>query len=389
MKKNYIQRALIATVTVAATVLSTGAVFGQNFATGQQAAAATTAKPRYKKVLDRTRTYTAKDWPSSVLASGTKTIDVPYQADYKMNWNNVVKYFYEYRNQLAALNHAPAVHPDAATMAFAQKRALAQQGNDLSHAGSGDYGENLEFIEESSQSDQEMAYNLVMGWYDDTYNVIPAHQSGHWGHRANLVFSSGRSGLGYNPQGGQVAYDFTEVSDWDRYNEIDQNTKTDKTTVGLPQTTFRYYHWEQLGKPQYDIAYKGVVVMKHAATLLRRNADNSFSKLKLLGKGQAYKTFQTVYVDGQAYYGVGGSSYVRSSDVTVRKYGTAHVNYNRHYGIQIWTARHQIGKNLYGSAKKLPGQTNWKVYGKATIDGNTYYNLGGDQYIDAHYVTVR
>ncbi|WDF82839.1 KxYKxGKxW signal peptide domain-containing protein [Lacticaseibacillus pabuli] len=79
--------------------------------------------------------------------------------------------------------------------------------------------------------------------------------------------------------------------------------------------------------------------------------------------------------------------------------GTVHVNYNKHYGIQIWTKEGKAvpynsvdakaaGKKV-GTAKKLQGQSNWKVFNKYTDHGTTYYGLGGDQYIDASYVTFK
>ena len=385
MKKSRF-RGVVLTTVAAVTVLSTGATLGENFTAGEQNVAAATAKPRYKKVIDHTKTYGAKEWPGSVLAPGTKTIDVPYQSHYKMNWNNVVKYFYEYLNQLAALNHATPAQPDPETMKFAQKRAEAQKNENLSHDGSGNYDENLSWDTYTYPSDQEYAYNIVMGWFDEGYAMTKAHQKGHYGHRANLLFGRGKTGLGYSR--GYVAYDATDVTDWTRLDALNDETGFDKSTVGLPKTIFRYYHMEQLGKPKYDLSFKGTAVMKHSAKMLRRNSDNTFSNVKTLGKGQAFKVSRTVLVDGQTYFGLGGSQYVRATDVTLRKYGTAHVNYNRNYGIQIWTGDHKAIKTSYGS-KTLMGQTNWNVFGKVTIGGKTYYNLGGNQFIDARYVTVR
>lgn len=80
------------------------------------------------------------------------------------------------------------------------------------------------------------------------------------------------------------------------------------------------------------------------------------------------------------------------------KLGTAHINYPSSYGIQIWTKAGKkvvynatdakaAGKKV-GDAKKLPGQSNWKVFNSTyKANGTTYYCLGGDQYIDAAYVT--
>lgn len=89
-----------------------------------------------------------------------------------------------------------------------------------------------------------------------------------------------------------------------------------------------------------------------------------------------------------------------------KQLGVATVNYNPNFGIQIWNKAGQIVRfdakdakawnELHpnntvkvGDAKKLPGQTSWKVFKNTyTANGTTYYNLGGDQYIDANYVNV-
>lgn len=80
--------------------------------------------------------------------------------------------------------------------------------------------------------------------------------------------------------------------------------------------------------------------------------------------------------------------------------GVGQVNYNRNYGIQIWTkdgkpvrynkAEAKKMHHKVGDAKKLQGQSKWKIFANTyTAHGTTYYNLGGDQYIDANYITLR
>ena len=69
--------------------------------------------------------------------------------------------------------------------------------------------------------------------------------------------------------------------------------------------------------------------------------------------------------------------------------GIAHINYAKGYGIQVWTKDHKIVRNADGSAKKLGGETNWKVFGSVqNFGGKLYYCVGGNQYVDADYVTV-
>ncbi|WDF82870.1 M57 family metalloprotease [Lacticaseibacillus pabuli] len=80
--------------------------------------------------------------------------------------------------------------------------------------------------------------------------------------------------------------------------------------------------------------------------------------------------------------------------------GTGRINYNKHYGIQIWArdgkpVRYNAAEakkyhHKTGDAKKLMGQTDWKIFANTyQQNGTTYFNLGGDQYIDARYVTIR
>jgi hypothetical protein len=142
-------------------------------------------------------------------------------------------------------------------------------------------------------------------------------------------------------------------------------------------------------KSNFRLSYKGVAVTKRAASLYSINGANLAKTSKTLKKNTAWRISALVSLNGVDYYQVGTNQYLSSKDASFRRTGTAHVNYNKQYGIQIWTATHGFVKNANGSAKKLPGQTNWKVFGKAVINGKTYYNLGGDQYIDAAYVIVK
>jgi hypothetical protein len=135
--------------------------------------------------------------------------------------------------------------------------------------------------------------------------------------------------------------------------------------------------------------FHGAVIAKSNIKVYKISGANMASTSKTLKKGTAWKTFNRATVNGQNYYNVGGNQYVKNADVKNRVLGVAHVNYNKHYGIQIWTSKLGIVKNSNGTAKKLPGQTNWKVYATATLKGHKYFNLGGDQYIDANYIIFK
>ncbi|WDF82894.1 hypothetical protein PQ472_01230 [Lacticaseibacillus pabuli] len=72
--------------------------------------------------------------------------------------------------------------------------------------------------------------------------------------------------------------------------------------------------------------------------------------------------------------------------------GVATVHYAKGYGIQIWNGYKEgrgIVKTSKGKAKKLMSGSKWKVFAVANYAGHTYYSLGGNQWIDGKYVSVK
>ncbi|WDF82678.1 SLAP domain-containing protein [Lacticaseibacillus pabuli] len=63
--------------------------------------------------------------------------------------------------------------------------------------------------------------------------------------------------------------------------------------------------------------------------------------------------------------------------------GSVTINYVPGYGIAVWTAP-QGGSVIKG--KSLKHGTSWKIHATAQIGKSTWYNLGGNQWIDGHYV---
>ncbi len=58
------------------------------------------------------------------------------------------------------------------------------------------------------------------------------------------------------------------------------------------------------------------------------------------------------------------------------------IKYVPGYGIALW--------NGYGASRKYAGRTlanasSWAVYGEKYVDGEYWYNLGGDQWVEGQY----
>lgn|GEM_PF-4678214 len=62
--------------------------------------------------------------------------------------------------------------------------------------------------------------------------------------------------------------------------------------------------------------------------------------------------------------------------------GVVSVNYVPGYGIALWNSPQDSHKFL---GRYLQHGTAWKVIGKTVVNGQTWYNLGGNQWIDGKY----
>ncbi|WP_155287405.1 SLAP domain-containing protein [Lacticaseibacillus zhaodongensis] len=196
--------------------------------------------------------------------------------------------------------------------------------------------------------------------------------------------------------------------------------------TGGSQTTTAGTGTTQSTADTATIAVTGTVTVKRTS-LLYKDASGQDTPVGSAVKGAVYAvTNQVTLGNGATYYEVAGGQFLSADDVdsskvvstadasktttttkktdaTTKNIGVIKVNYNAKYGIQIWNKAGQVVKYnsvdakawnakhskkvKVGDAKKLPGQTTWKVFNATYKDhGTTYYNLGGDQYIDANYV---
>lgn len=79
----------------------------------------------------------------------------------------------------------------------------------------------------------------------------------------------------------------------------------------------------------------------------------------------------------------GGGSSVGEGEVTDFR-AVAQINYVPNYGVVMWT----------GAGRVIPGRvlkhgTRWAVFKAKKINGQTYYNLGGDQWLQGKYVIIQ
>lgn len=127
-------------------------------------------------------------------------------------------------------------------------------------------------------------------------------------------------------------------------------------------------------------------------------AKNAYTPLVA---GSTYNSTEMRTVNGTVYYRIGADQYVKKADVTpsetqaqpvakpsaFKMTAVGKISYVPGYGIQVWTKGHGfVSEN--GNLKKLQHGTSWKIFASAQIDGGTYYNVGGNQWIDSAYVNI-
>ena len=126
------------------------------------------------------------------------------------------------------------------------------------------------------------------------------------------------------------------------------------------------------------------------------------SSWKVTGKQQVngswwYRVGTNQWIDGRSVYVTGASSIPvvnstsnnsssnNTSSNSNATSGVGHINYVPGYGINLWIG---YGSDAHWSGRRLPHGTSWKFYKKVTVNGKTWYNLGGNQWIDGAYFVV-
>lgn len=114
-----------------------------------------------------------------------------------------------------------------------------------------------------------------------------------------------------------------------------------------------------------------------------------------LAAGTTWKTFGYKYVNGQKWLNVGknqwiAASYTGSVDPnygqkkttaadSAKRAGVVTMNYQN--GVAVWR---QAGSGV--TSRYLANGSRWKFYATKTVNGETWYNLGGSQWVPARYV---
>ncbi|WDF82378.1 SLAP domain-containing protein [Lacticaseibacillus pabuli] len=106
----------------------------------------------------------------------------------------------------------------------------------------------------------------------------------------------------------------------------------------------------------------------------------------------------TSTINDEQFYNYTDDDLVKAADGVIDPIGTvapptpyiaeAEIHYVPSYTVQIWTQEHEPVKNENGTPKKLRHGVRVKIYAKAKINGELYYSIGEDQWIDSAYIQI-
>ena len=146
------------------------------------------------------------------------------------------------------------------------------------------------------------------------------------------------------------------------------------------------------------------VTSKNGAVVYTK-PDNSAKTTRVLTNNSQWKAFKTAD-NGILWINLGGNQWILASDTnysttpstnsqttktttnssaTVNNItGSLRINYRPSYGIAVWS---QPVSNII-AGKYLKTGSAWKFFGTTTVNGHTWYNLGGNQWIDGQYAKI-
>lgn len=101
------------------------------------------------------------------------------------------------------------------------------------------------------------------------------------------------------------------------------------------------------------------------------------SKIEKLATKPIIETTTTKKVSAEA-------SQIKNNDYVIKVTGVLTINSRPDYGVSIWTIPGKKRTNRY-----LKNGTSWKFFKLAVINGEKWYNLGGNQWVPAKAVMVR
>lgn len=132
------------------------------------------------------------------------------------------------------------------------------------------------------------------------------------------------------------------------------------------------------------------VLVKVTKTTQVLSAPNGQKLNQQVEVGSAFVVIASKYADGNLYYEISNGKWIMAKYTTqeaqiTAKSGVLTINSKPDYGVPVWRVpgQDQI------SGKFLKDGSSWRYFRVANVNGQTWYDLGGNQWISAKSVLVR
>ena len=132
------------------------------------------------------------------------------------------------------------------------------------------------------------------------------------------------------------------------------------------------------------------VLVKVTKTTQVLSAPNGQKLNQQVEAGSAFVVIASKYANGNLYYEISNGKWIKAKYTTqeaqiTAKSGVLTINSKPDYGVAVWRVpgQDQI------SGKFLKDGSSWRYFRVANVNGQTWYDLGGNQWISAKSVLVR
>ena len=145
----------------------------------------------------------------------------------------------------------------------------------------------------------------------------------------------------------------------------------------------------QAAQPDFNVGYVNYVPGYGIAVFDQPNGHAISGKY--LATGTSWKVFDQQTVNNQVWYNLGGKqwvsgAYLKATPPTppfAKTVGT--VQYVPGYGIAVWNSDQP---NRRPTGQVLAHGTRWQVLGHSVVNGEDWYNLGGNQWVAGQYLRL-
>lgn len=167
------------------------------------------------------------------------------------------------------------------------------------------------------------------------------------------------------------------------------------------QYTYTFKLFNETEKPipnpdagnKIDLPQNGVATIKSfkdKAIVYDGYNNNHHSTGQVLPHGSRWKTRGISYANHTFWFNLGNKQWVNGKYVETNDYAyrsVAKINFMTNYGIRVWDSPFFNQKPV--GNKFLMSGTSWRTFRVITVNNHNWFNVGGNQWIDSHYVIAK